>query len=244
MSDRGRACTVGLDPVPQLRDTATRPREADNRLVLSGISKKWGSLPVLDGVDLTVHGGSVVFVSGANGSGKTTLLRIAAGLIYADSGTVTLDGLHPERNRRAYLTRLGFLSAGDRSLYARLSARRHLDLGARLALVPARTRTAAVEQAVETFELSDFADRRVDRLSTGQRQRVRLAMTFVHRPDLVLLDEPASSLDREGLDVLSAYLGQLRRRGGAAVWSAPEGAQMPSETDLALRLAAGHLLPL
>jgi ABC-2 type transport system ATP-binding protein len=242
MNEQAATSTVGVDPARQPHATAERPK-ADNRLVLSGVSKRWGSAPVLAGVDLVVGDGSVVFVSGANGSGKTTLLRIAAGLIYADSGTVALDGLHPERDRRAYLARLGFLSAGDRSLYARLSARRHLDLGARLALVPAPARTAAVEQALETFALAGFANRRVDRLSTGQRQRVRLAMTFVHRPDVVLLDEPASSLDREGLDLLSTYLGELRRHGGAAVWSAPEGTQVPAETDLALRLTAGQLLP-
>ena len=57
----------------------------------------------------------------------------------------------------------------------------------------------------------------------GQRQRVRLAMTFVHDPALILLDEPANSLDQEGLDVLAAYLEQLRSRGGAAVWCAPDG---------------------
>ena len=112
-------------------------RAADDLLVLHGIRKRWGKSPVLEGVDLSVARGALVSISGANGTGKTTLLRIAAGLIHPDSGEVALDGLHPERDRRAFLGRLGFLSAGDRTLYARLSPRRHLDLGARLALLPA-----------------------------------------------------------------------------------------------------------
>jgi ABC-2 type transport system ATP-binding protein len=217
------------------------PPAADDRLVLRGIQKRWGKRPVLEGVDLSVARGALVSICGANGTGKTTLLRIAAGLIHADSGEVALDGLHPERDRRAYLGRLGFLSAGDRSLYARLSTRRHLDLGARLALIPVGNRAGAVERALGVFALDDYADRRVDRLSMGQRQRVRLAMTFVHDPALVLLDEPTNSLDQEGLDVLTAYLGQLRRRGGAAVWCAPEGILASLAADTALRLAEGRL---
>jgi ABC-2 type transport system ATP-binding protein len=238
---RGDLVTVA--PAATLaRDAVADPRGAD-LLILRGVRKQWGKSPVLEGVDLSVARGALVSISGANGTGKTTLLRIAAGLIHPDSGEVALDGLHPERNRRAFLGRLGFLSAGDRTLYARLSPRRHLDLGARLGLLPAGKRAAAIERALGVFALDDFADRRVDRLSMGQRQRVRLAMTFVHDPALVLLDEPANSLDQEGLDVLAAYLEQLRSRGGAAVWCGPTGIPVPMASDTALRLAEGRLRP-
>ena len=243
MTDRGETSAVQIDAPTESHASAASPAAAGDLLVLHAIHKRWGKLPVLDGVDLAVPRGSVVSVCGANGTGKTTLLRIAAGLIHPESGTVALDGLHPERDRRPYLARLGFLSAGDRSLYARLSARRHLDLCARLALVPAGRREAAVARALGVFGLEDFADRRADRLSMGQRQRVRLAMTFVHDPDLVLLDEPANSLDQEGLEVLTAYLEQLRRRGGLAVWCAPEGIQTQLAADAELRLAEGRLRP-
>ena len=77
----------------------------------------------------------------------------------------------------------------------------------------------------------------------GQRQRVRLAMTFVHDPDLILLDEPANSLDQEGLEVLTRYLELVRGRGGAAVWCAPEGTETHLAADTALRLAEGRLRP-
>jgi ABC-type multidrug transport system ATPase subunit len=228
---------------PFARVASAELRAADDLLVLHGIRKRWRKSPVLEGVDLSLARGALVSISGANGTGKTTLLRIAAGLIHPDSGEVALDGLHPERDRRAFLGRLGFLSAGDRTLYARLSPRRHLDLGARLALLPPGNRAAAIERALGVFALDDFADRRVDRLSMGQRQRVRLAMTFVHDPAVILLDEPANSLDQEGLDVLAAYLEQLRSRGGAAVWCGPTGIPVPMASDTALRLAEGRLRP-
>jgi ABC-type multidrug transport system ATPase subunit len=214
---------------------------AAHLLELADIHKSWGNRPILVGVDLAARRGTLVAVSGANGIGKTTLLRIAAGLIHPDGGEVAIDGLHPERDRRAYLSRLGFLSAGDRGLYARLSARRHLDLAARLAFLPTRERAPSVERALDLFELDGNADRRVDRLSTGQRQRVRLAMTFVHNPELVLLDEPANSLDSDGLDVLARYLELVRERGGAAVWCAPDGGGVPAQADTMLRLEEGRL---
>ncbi len=233
--------TDAVAPLPL--ETVAPARDVDQLLVLQGIHKSWGKRTVLEGVDLSVARGALVSICGANGTGKTTLLRIAAGLIHSESGRVAIDGLHPERDRRAYLRRLGFLSAGDRGLYARLSARRHLDLCARLALIPAGRRVGAVERALAAFALDGFAGRRVDRLSMGQRQRVRLAMTFVHEPDLILLDEPGNSLDQEGLSVLTAYLEQLCRRGGAAVWCAPEGVQAPLASDTSFRLAAGRLQP-
>lgn len=228
---------------PRSRETTAVATAAADLLVLSDVHKRWEKRSILEELDLSVVCGSLVSIRGANGTGKTTLLRIAAGMIHADFGQVSLDGLDPERNRRAYLGRLGFLSAGDRSLYARLSARRHLDLAARLALLPSAGRVSAVERALGVFALDDVADRRVDRLSTGQRQRVRLAMTFVHDPPLILLDEPANSLDQEGLRVLAGYLEELRRRGGASVWCAPDGTKAPLVAETAWLLIGGRLRP-
>ncbi|HVW48406.1 MAG TPA: ABC transporter ATP-binding protein [Solirubrobacterales bacterium] len=185
-----------------------------------GIAKAWGGRHVLAGVDLTVGPGTLVAVTGANGTGKTTLLRICAGLIAADAGRVGVGGLDPSRDRAAYQRRVGFLAAGDRGLYARLTTRRHLDLWARVSLL-GRRRPAAIERTVAALDLAPLLDRRLDRLSMGQRQRVRLAMAFLHEPDLVLLDEPLNSLDEHGRELLVGALAALGRRGGAAVCCSP-----------------------
>src|SRR4051794_28305361 len=101
-------------------------RRLDELLALHAIQKRWGALHVLDDAELVIEGGTAVHVAGRNGIGKTTLLRIAAGLITPDSGVVDLDGLHPQRNRRRYCAAIGFLSAGDRGLVARLTVRQTL----------------------------------------------------------------------------------------------------------------------
>ena len=224
--------------LPRLRSAA--PGQA---LELRGIEKAWGSRRVLDRVDIRIEPGAAVHVSGRNGSGKTTLLRIAAGLIEPDAGRVSLDGLHPIRDRRAYQRRLGFLSAGDRGLYARLGVRDHLTLWARLAFVPRRDTRSVVDRALDRFGLGELACRRVERLSMGQRQRVRLAGALLHDPTLILLDEPRNSLDGDGLALLAGLLEQHRANGGAIVWCCPTGERAELAFDAAYELSGGRLSP-
>lgn len=198
------------------------PSTARARLELRGIRKRWGAAaPVLDDVDLDMLAGSVVALVGRNGAGKTTLLRIAAGLIAPDGGRVALDGLDPFSDRREYQRRIGFVSAGHGGLYARLTVRQHLECWSRLAFVPRRERAAAVASAIEGLDLGAKANARVDRLSAGQRQRLRVAMAFLHRPSLVLLDEPHTSLDEDGASALQGLVRALADEGGTVVCCAP-----------------------
>lgn len=192
-------------------------------LSLEGVTKRWGERKVLDRAELSLESGSSAWVSGENGVGKTTLLRIIAGLISADGGTVSLNGLRLGEDRRAYQRQVGFLTGGDTGLYARLSVRHNLEFWAGVAFVPRSRRRDTVDRALERFSIEGLASRRADRLSLGQRQRVRLALTFLHNPQLVLLDEPATSLDAEGLDLLAAALTEHTGRGGNVVCCAPAG---------------------
>jgi ABC-2 type transport system ATP-binding protein len=218
-----------------------QPARAMPTLELRGIRKSWGGQTVLDGVDLTIDRGTAIHLSGRNGTGKTTLLRIAVGLIHADAGSAELDGLDPVRDRRAYQSRLGFLSAGDRGLYARVSVRDHLRLWARLALLPRGRTGEVIDRALDAFELRELAGRRVERLSMGQRQRVRLAGVFLHEPSIVLLDEPRTSLDSDGIGLLTALLADFRIGGGAVVWCSPTGERAELDFDVAYTLEGGRL---
>lgn len=213
-------------------------------LSLHEVSKRWDRRkpPVLDGVSLVLDPGRLVALVGNNGAGKTTLLRIASALIAPDSGIVRVEGLDPQRDRREYQRRVGFLSAGSAGLYGRLSARRHLELWSRLALLPsAADRRAAIDRVIERFELADFARRRVDRVSMGQRQRVRLAMAFLHDPRLALLDEPWSSLDPEGIALLKRVLQEVRAAGRTAICCAPTSDEIADLADDVYCIEDGRL---
>ena len=226
------------------RSAADDPRRGTGAVLrLEGIVKVWDGAgpPVLSGAELAVEAGTAVAVAGANGAGKTTMLRVAAGLIVPDAGTVSIEGLDPERERTEFQRRVGFLSAGNSGLYARLKAEDHLELWSRLALVPRRERDAAVERTLDTFDLRAICGRRVDRLSMGQRQRLRMALAFLHVPSVVLLDEPATSLDEAGIALLDRALDELRGRGGAAVVCVPTGWARMLSLDRELALVDGRL---
>jgi ABC-type multidrug transport system ATPase subunit len=209
-------------------------------LRLRGVTKMWRKNSILAGLDLAAEPGTTIWVGGDNGVGKTTLLRIVAGLIEADSGEVCFDGLSPSADRRGYQRRIGFLSAGDRGLYARLSVRQNLDLWARLSFVPRRRCQGAVAAALARFDLEAMADSRADRLSLGQRQRARLATAFLHSPSLVLLDEPVNSLDDEGVALLTTALADLTAAGGNCVWCSPNRPRVEGIAH-GYRLADGRL---
>ena len=217
------------------------PRAA--ALVLSGVHKSYGPRAVLAGADLAVESGTLVSITGANGAGKTTLLRLAAGLLAPDSGRVTVCGLDSESDGGAYRSRIGFMSAGDRGLYPRLTVARNLEFAARLGMLERRRLRPAVDEAIDRFGLGELAGRRADRLSTGQRQRVRLAASLIHGPDLVLLDEPANSLDDAGIASLADALADITLRGGAVVSCVPSGAELTLPADRRYAVRDGVLEP-
>jgi heme ABC exporter ATP-binding subunit CcmA len=198
---------------------------------------------VLRGVDLQVRAGTAVCITGGNGAGKTTLLRLATGILTPDAGRVTIDAIGTDERWRELHRRTGFLSAGDRGLYARLSVRGHMMFWAALAFVPRSERKKLIEEALVRFGLSDLAKRRADRLSLGQRQRLRLALTLVHRPKVVLLDEPRTSLDADGLEMLCSSIAEVLERGGSVLWCSPLGEEQPVSFEHTLVLANGQLRP-
>ena len=198
---------------------------------------------MLDCVDLTLLPGTVIALHGSNGSGKTTLIRVLTAALEPQAGRVMLGNLDAVADRRDYLRRIGVANAGDRGLYARLDVRANLRLAAAVMLVPRARERELIAAALERFALTALASRRVDRLSTGQRQRVRLAIAFLHEPDVVLLDEPASGLDADGAAVLAGALDALVQRGASALCAAPFAAQPGIRADRRYTLTGGRLEP-
>ena len=223
-----------------LDDPETRPAP----MRLRAVTKRWRKdLPlVLDELDLTLEPGTSTWVGGRNGIGKTTMLRIAAGLIEPDSGRADVWGVAAGENRRRYQQLVSFLPAGDRGLYARLTVRRQLEFWARIAIVPRERFREEVERAIASFDLEDLAERRVDRMSMGQRQRLRIAMTFLPRPEVVLLDEPLTSLDSEGTLLIQGAIAEVLEREGAVLWCSPSGEHLDMTFDSHWMLEQGRLV--
>ncbi|HXB63869.1 MAG TPA: ABC transporter ATP-binding protein [Solirubrobacteraceae bacterium] len=197
--------------------------------------------PVLDDVSLVLRAGEVTWVGGRNGVGKTTLLRLAAGILLPQQGSVRMGELTPSSKGGHYQRLIGFLSAGDRGLQARMRVCQQLDYWARLAYVPRARRAELVRDSVHRFGLEELADRRVDRMSMGQRQRLRLAMAFLHQPRVLLLDEPRNSLDDDGYRLLSEQIEAAVVRGASVLWCSPRGEDRVLACDAGYTLENGHL---
>jgi ABC-type multidrug transport system, ATPase component len=230
------AAAPALWPAPEVADAFP--------LAIRGVRKRWrkDQPPVLDGLDLTLAPGTTTWVGGRNGAGKTTMLRIAAGLIDPDRGRAEVWGVTAAENRARYQQLVSFLPAGDRGLYARLTVRRQLEFWARIAMVPRERFHETIDDAIETFELGELGERRVDRMSMGQRQRLRIAMTFLPRPEVVLLDEPLTSLDAQGTALLQAAVTEVLAREGTVLWCSPSGEHLEMAFDARWTIERGRLV--
>lgn len=238
------SATASAEPATFANGRASEPVQSACPLRLLAVHKRWGKRGpvVLDGLDLSLEPGSMTWVGGRNGAGKTTMLRIAAGLIDPDRGRAEVWGVSAREHRERYQRLVSFLPAGDRGLYARLTVRRQLDFWARISLIAHGDCAKAVEQAIAGFSLGELADRRVDRLSMGQRQRLRIAMTFLPDPEIVLLDEPLTSLDDEGAGLLRNALATVIDRDGAVLWCSPSGEHVDMRFDDSWLLEDGRLV--
>ncbi len=180
---------------------------------LAGATRVFGRRRAVDAVDLGVGAGECVALFGPNGAGKTTLLRLVAGLLKPTAGTVTVGG-RSLRDDGAARAQVGLISHQS-MLYGALTARENVEFAARLYGV--RDFKSAAMDALERMHIADRAGTAVRQLSRGLQQRVSIARSIVHRPSVVLLDEPYTGLDAIGGAALTDMLQGLRAAGAALV---------------------------
>jgi len=193
------------------------PRLAGPRLQLVGVHKRFGSVDALQGVDLEVAAGEIVALLGPNGAGKSTLIRVMSTVVVPDRGTVVVDGVDAVAHPRQARARLGVALSDERSFFWRLTGRQNLEFFAALHGMSRRRRGAAVDRALESVTLSDVADRRVDRYSSGMRARLGIARGLLGSPSVLLLDEPTRSVDPISTITVRTVVGDLARRHRTAV---------------------------
>jgi heme ABC exporter ATP-binding subunit CcmA len=208
-------------------------------LELRGVEQRFGRRVVLRRVDMRVEAREIVGLIGVNGAGKTTLLSIVAGLLQPTAGQRRLGssseddvGIH-HRARMAYV-------AHTPQLYPRLSARENLDLFARLRGVAGMS-VVATDETLERLGLAMVRDQTVGTFSRGMMQRLALARALACRPEVLLLDEPFTALDRDGRELLVRILGEERDRGAATLLCSHEVDMVVSVADRVLLLERGEI---
>jgi len=179
----------------------------------SGLVKRYGRFPAVDGIDLTIEKGEVFGLLGPNGSGKTTTILLLLGLTEPTAGTIKVLGLDPLRQPLAVKRRVGYLP-DQIGFYDHLTARENLAYTARLTGLVSTDAEKRIAAALERVRLADVRDKRVATYSRGMRQRLGLAEVLVKQAEIAILDEPTSGLDPQSTQEL---LDQIRELAGEGV---------------------------
>jgi heme exporter protein A len=213
--------------------------EAENPVLLEtrGVAKRYGPLWVLHGIDFSLARGESVALLGPNGAGKSTFLRILAGITRPSRGVVRWrEGVASGKGPLAQRRRIGFV--GHRSfLYGSLTVRENLTLYAGLYQVQDPQRR--IQESLERFGLVSFRERRVAQLSRGLEQRAALARALLHKPEILLLDEPFTGLDAGATEALAALLHEEMQRGVSLVLATHDFAQAEALCRRVMVLARG-----
>ena len=158
------------------------------------LRRTFGEVLAVDGVDLTVRQGAVFGLLGPDGAGKSTLIRMLATVLAPDSGDALVFGESVVHAHRRVTPRIGYMSQRF-SMYPDLTVAENLEFFARIRGVPAPLRRTRAASLLESMGLAEFADRQAQHLSGGMKQKLMLASTLMHEPDLLLLDEPTTGVD-------------------------------------------------
>jgi ABC-2 type transport system ATP-binding protein len=185
----------------------------DGVIATRGLTRRYGSLLAVDDLELDVRRGEIYGFLGRNGAGKTTTIRMLLGLVRPTAGEVRILGERVTPRGSAVFGHVGYL-VETATAYANLTVRENLDLQRRLTGAPAE----AVPGSIERMGLAPWADRRAGVLSLGNKQRLALARALLHRPSVVLLDEPANALDPAGIVEVRELLRTLATEEGVTVF--------------------------
>jgi ABC-2 type transport system ATP-binding protein len=207
-----------------------------------GLTKHFGQVVAVDGLDLDVDEGDIYGFLGPNGSGKTTTVRMLLGLVLATSGTIELLGREMPRHGREVLPDVGALVEGP-AAYAGLSGRANLALVDAMGVGGSRVdRARRVDDALDRVGLGGVDGRPVRAYSLGMRQRLGLAATLIRRPRLLVLDEPTNGLDPQGIREIRDLLAELNRAGTTVFLSSHLLAEVEQLCDRVGVLDRGRLV--
>jgi ABC-2 type transport system ATP-binding protein len=203
-------------------------------IVLSRLSKSYGNVHAVRSVDLAIAPGETVAILGPNGAGKTTTIEMVLGLTRPDSGTVTLFGKSPGQAVAAGAVG-GMLQTG--ALVEYLSVRELVTMVA--SVYP---RPLPVEQAMRLAGVTEFAERRTNKLSGGQTQRVRFAIALVSNPDLFMLDEPTAAVDVEGRREFWTSIRAVAAEGKTVIFATHYLEEADAYADRIVLMARGRIV--
>lgn len=207
----------------QIDPTQVDPSVRPIPIIVAGLRKVFndssrGQVWAVDGIDFECRYGEIFGLLGANGAGKTTTLRMLSTVLRPSGGRVLITGQDLRKNSQAVRRSIGFYSATT-ALYPRLTVRETLEFFARINGYARERLPRRLDYLIERFSLGDYADARVEALSTGMKQKVSLARTLAHDPPVLIFDEPTVGLDVLAAQEVLAFAEELRTDGKTIIYS-------------------------
>lgn len=206
-----------------------------------GLTQKFGDFVAVDHVTMQIQRGEIFGFLGANGCGKSTTMKMLCGLLPATDGQAWLFGQPVDANDINIRRKIGYMSQAF-SLYSELTVRQNLVLHARLFHVPNDQISGRVEETAARFGLDEIMETLPDSLPLGQRQRLQLAVALIHKPDLLILDEPTSGVDPVARDVFWEHLIDLSRRDKVTIFITTHFINEAQRCDRISLMSAGKVL--
>jgi len=203
------------------------------------VRKQFGEVQALGGVSFSARDGQITALLGPNGAGKTTLLRTLIGLLKRDHGSIAIDGVDPQQDPLAVRRNIGFLT-DQFGLYERLSTREYLAYFGELNGMGGTALRERIDEVSELLAMDDILERRAKGFSQGQRIKVALARTLLHRPRHLLLDEPSRGLDVMATRALRHALTALRKDGCCVIMATHVMQEVTHLCDDVIVIAKGH----
>lgn len=193
-------------------------------------------------VTFSINKGQVVGLLGENGAGKTTLLRSIATLLTPTDGEIKVGGYDTIKSPNEIKKQIGVLFGGETGLYDRLTARENLEYFSTLYGLSKHETKVRIDDLSRMFGMRDYLDRKVGGFSKGMRQKVAIARTLIHNPDIILFDEPTTGLDITSSNVFRQLVHQLKREGKTIIFSSHIMEEVSMLCDSVAMMHKGELI--
>ncbi|HHW69869.1 MAG TPA: ATP-binding cassette domain-containing protein [Clostridiales bacterium] len=206
------------------------------------LGKKFKDVEAVKDASFTVKKGEIVGLLGENGAGKTTTLRMLATMLRPTSGTALINGHSIIENPREVRREIGILFGGEVGLYDRLTARENIEYFARLNAMDIDDMKASIRELISKFQMEDYIDRKVGKFSRGMKQRVAIARSIVHRPSVMLFDEPTAGLDVTAAKIVHDFILECRQQNKAIIFSSHSMQEVEKLSDRIIIIHKGSII--
>lgn len=211
-------------------------------VTVKGISKRFGMMTAVEPLTFSIRKGEVLGLIGENGAGKTTTMRMMATILKPSTGEIRINGYCVQKEAMAVRTQIGILFGGDVGMYNRLTARENIAYFGTLYGLAGMELNKRIDTLADMLEMGAFIDRRVGPFSRGMKQKVAIARTLVHDPQVILLDEPTTGLDVSAAVIFRQLITTMREVGKTILFSSHNMGEIEKLCDRVAIMHKGKLL--